>query len=84
MSFYKLTSCANAFLDTCVENGYTGMLYGSKNYLEDIWLPVSYPIWLAHYTEQTNYEGEYMVWQLCDNGKIDGINGDVDINVMYK
>jgi len=84
MSFYKLTASAAAFLDTCVSNGYNGILYSSKSYLEKIWLPISYPVWLAHYTEQTNYNGDYMVWQLCENGKIEGINTPVDINVLYK
>lgn len=84
MSFYKLTTSATAFLDTCASHGYEGMLYSSKSYLEQIWLPVSYPIWLAHYTEKTNYNGDYMVWQLCDNGEIEGIQNPVDINILYK
>ena len=44
------------------------MQYSSKNYLENIWYPVKSNIWLAHYTEQTNYEGKYKVWQICNNG----------------
>ena len=84
MSFYKLTASATAFLDTCDSHGYDGMLYSSKSYLEKIWLPVSYPIWLAHYTEKTNYNGDYMVWQLCEDGEIEGIQNPVDINVLYK
>lgn len=83
MSFYKLSACAEAFLDLCEEQGYKGMLYGSKNYLEQIWFPTEYPIWLAHYTEKTNYTGDYMIWQLCEDGKIDGIENAVDINVLY-
>jgi GH25 family lysozyme M1 (1,4-beta-N-acetylmuramidase) len=42
------------------------------------------PVWLAHYTEQTNYSGQYRVWQLCENGKVDGISGGVDLNIRYK
>jgi len=84
MSFYKLTASANAFLNTCAEHGFNGMLYGSKKYLEEIWMPTAYPIWLAHYTAKTDYEGGYMIWQLCENGKVEGINEPVDINVLYK
>lgn len=83
LSFYELTEMAEAFLDVLEEAGYKGMLYSSKNYLEKIWLKTDYPIWLAHYTTKTNYEGPYYMWQLCDNGQIDGINGAVDIDVMY-
>ena len=84
LSFFGLTSMANSFLKTIEDKGYKGMLYSSKSYLEAIWLPLDYDIWLAHYTSKTNYEGKYKFWQLCDNGKIDGINGEVDIDIMYK
>lgn len=83
MSFFGLTHMADVFLSTIEASGYKGMLYSSKLYLEKVWLETDYDIWLAHYTEQTNYEGSYKIWQLCDNGKIDGIDGFVDINVMY-
>lgn len=84
LSFFGLTSMAESFLETIEDAGYEGMLYSSKSYLENIWLPTKYDIWLAHYTTQTNYQGKYKLWQLCENGKIDGIDGAVDINVMYE
>lgn len=83
LSFFGLTSMAEAFLNVVEEAGYEGMLYSSKSYLEEIWLPTKYDKWLAHYTNKTNYKGNYKMWQLCDNGKIDGIDGAVDIDIMY-
>ncbi len=83
-SFYSLTNSAKAFLDTIKEAGYDGMLYSSKSYLEKVWYDTGYPVWLAHYTKQTSYQGEYKYWQLCSNGKVPGINGSVDIDIMYK
>ena len=83
VSFYDLTYTAQTFLDTVGLVGYDGLLYSSKIYLEKIWLDIDYEIWLAHYTSETNYKGEYRFWQLCNNGRVDGINGDVDINIMY-
>ena len=84
MSFYDINDIANSFMNTIKDNGYEGMLYSSKFYLENIWTnKLEFPIWLAHYTEKTSYEGNYMMWQLCNNGRIDGINGDVDINILY-
>ena len=74
---------AESFLDVLKDAVYKCMLYIIKNYLEKIWLKTDYPIWLAHYTSKTNYEGPYYMWQLCDNGRIDGINGAVDIDIMY-
>ena len=82
-SFYNLTQMANTFLSTIEKAGYKAMLYSSKNYLENVWFETNYPIWLAHYTEKTTYQGKYDVWQLCSNGRVPGIKGNVDINVMY-
>lgn len=83
LSIYDINEVARTFLNTIKDNGYSAMNYGSKYYLEYIWDIDEYPVWLAHYIEQTNYKGEYVMWQLCENGKIDGIKGNVDINVLY-
>ena len=85
LSFHSLTNVAEAFLSTIEKEGYKGMLYSSKYYLENIWFKTDYDVWLAHYTKQTNYEGKYVMWQLCSNGKVDGINDNmVDIDILYK
>lgn len=86
MSINDLNNCAKSFLDTVEKAGYDGMLYSSKYYLEKtLWRldTTKYPVWLAHYVSQTSYAGPYSVWQCSCTGKIPGINGDVDINVMY-
>ena len=85
LSFYHLTKTAKAFIHTVEKKGYTGMLYSSKYYLENIWFPIKSNIWLAHYTEKTNYEKDFKVWQLCDNGRVAGINdNEVDIDIRYE
>ena len=83
LSFFGLTDMANSFLNVLEDAGYEGMLYSSKTYLENIWLDTNYPVWLAHYTSKTNYAKEFSYWQLCNNGRVNGINGDVDINIRY-
>ncbi len=83
MSFYNLTNVANTFIKEIENRGYKGMLYSSKFYLENAWLQTDNDIWLAHYTDKTDYEGKYKVWQLCEYGKIDGIEDFVDIDIMY-
>lgn len=83
LSFFELTTMAEDFIKTVEKAGYKGMLYGSKNYLEKIWLPTKYDIWLAHYTKETNYQGNYKYWQKCNDGVIEGIDGAVDIDIMY-
>ena len=83
LSFFGLTTMAEDFLKVVEDAGYKGMIYGSKNYLEKIWLETKYDIWLAHYNDTTNYQGNYKFWQICDDGKVDGIDTPVDINIMY-
>ncbi len=85
LSFHDINAIADTYMLTVEENGYTGMLYSSKFYLETIWENKNeFPVWLAHYTKKTSYKGKYLIWQLCNNGHIDGINGDVDIDILYK
>ena len=84
LSFHDINSIADTFIETVKKAGYEGMLYSSKFYLENIWENKNdYPVWLAHYTDETNYTGKYKIWQMCNDGVIDGINGDVDIDIMY-
>ena len=84
MSFYELTESAKEFIKTVKSYGYEGILYSSKNYLEQIWLKDDYPVWLAHYTDKTNYEGEYRFWQMTSSAVISGISDNtVDVDIMY-
>ena len=42
-----------------------------------------YPYWIAHYyVDSLEYKGEWAFWQHTDAGKVDGIKGNVDINVF--
>lgn len=82
MSFHDLNEMAHLFIETVEDEGYEGMLYGSKFYLENFWEDGEFEnIWLAHYASNTSYEG-YMMWQFSNVGRINGIYGDVDLNVM--
>lgn len=84
LSLFELNQVAESFLEKVEKAGYEGILYGSKNYLNNIWKYHESNVWLAHYTKQTDYESDYMMWQLCQDGKIEGITTAVDINVLYK
>lgn len=81
LSFHDLNEMPKAFIKTVEEEGYEGMLYGSKFYLENFWDGTYDNVWLAHYASSTDYEG-YKMWQFSNIGRIDGIYGDVDLNVM--
>lgn len=84
MSFYQLNRVYDAFADELSKNGYDCMLYSSKNYLEKVWDDTDIrPVWLAHFTDKTNYKGPYMLWQASCTGNIDGIKGDIDMDILY-
>ena len=84
MNISDLNSIYAAFADELSKSGYSSMLYSSKNFLEFFWTNDYHrPVWLAHYVDQTDYAGEYMIWQRC-YGKIAGINADTDFNILYK
>lgn len=83
MSFHTINQVANAYLDTVNAAGYHGSLYGSKNYMTNIWEPEKYPVWLAQYYDFVTYEGDYWIWQMSSSGQVPGIEGDVDLDIMY-
>lgn len=83
ISFHTLNNIASSFINRVEELGYKGVLYSSKYYLENIWYSNNYTNWLAYYNSEFNDYKDYYMWQMCSNGKIDGINGYVDIDIMY-
>ncbi len=84
MSFNTLTKSAESFINTLGMYGYKGMLYGSKNYLEKIWLKNNLTTWVAHYTTKTDYQKEYKCWQRTSSAKISGITvNTVDVDICY-
>ena len=87
MSIRNLNDVYAAFADEVIRQGYKPMLYSSKNFLNTVWSEKSKqlsPVWLAHYVDETNYEGEYAIWQASAYGHIPGIDGDVDMDIQYK
>ena len=60
-------------------------IYGKEDY-DDLCYQIDE--WANDYdisvdVRQSNYEGEYFMWQHSCTGRIDGINGDVDLDVLY-
>lgn len=81
------TLVCEAFCRTIENAGYTSGVYASRNWynnnlkterLDD------YHIWLAEYRSTPLYQGYYNMWQYTSKGKIDGIEGNVDLNIAYE
>lgn len=83
----QVSAIMRAFLKKVESAGYFVGLYGSASSLtthtaDDIksW----FTIWLAHWVNQTNYSGAYGIWQYSEKGHVDGISGNVDMDICYK
>lgn len=87
LSKTKKTNNCLAFCKKTEAAGYTPMLYANKSFLENSIrteaISQDYPIWLAHYSNSTSYQGDYQYWQYTSSGYVDGIQGKVDMNVRY-
>ena len=81
------TSVINAFCQTISNSGYASGVYANKTWLESKFstgnLSSSCKIWLAQYAAQPTYGGKYNMWQYTSKGKVNGISGDVDMNLSY-
>ncbi len=78
------TAIADAFCDLIDKKGYEAMIYGNPQWLNgevDLSLLTEHPVWLAHYTEYTEWPYWYSMWQYTDKGKVSGIKGDADLSV---
>lgn len=82
INFVDLNKMANKFIKAMNNNGYKGMNYGSKAFLEEIWNTDGIDTWLAHYSKETNYDKPFKLWQISDEGNVPGITGAVDVDIM--
>lgn len=80
----EATAVCNAFCDEVEQYGYEGMVYANYSMLNNhLNAGELCRVWLAHYTKETWYEGDYEYWQCGSNGSIPGIEGDVDLNFWF-
>ena len=83
IGFRTLNSVSKSYISEINRYGYVGMLYSSKYYFNNIWYRDEYSSkWIADYAYQGSYPNEYMMWQVSNQGRIDGIDGYVDIDVL--
>ncbi|MGN0475889.1 MAG: Ig-like domain-containing protein [Ruminococcus sp.] len=88
LSKATLGNIAKTFCNAISAKGYQvgiySNLYWRNNYLTDSAFnnPLWYD-WIAQYNSYCDYTGKYTMWQCCSDGKVPGINGNVDINFWY-
>ena len=82
----KVSAIMLAFLERVEAAGYFVGLYGSASSLTTHTadaIKSRYTIWLAHWCDRTSYTGAYGIWQHSEKGSVDGINGNVDLDIGY-
>ena len=78
-----------AFCTTVKNGGYTPGVYAGQYYFESGALNFSqvskYNVWLASYTKDQKLPGfsGYNMWQFTSAGTVNGISGNVDLNVIF-
>lgn len=81
----KCTEYTERFLNECKRLGckrlgiYLNIDYYRNYYSEDI--KKAYPLWLADYSGGADYD--CIMQQTASTGRVDGINGNVDMDVLY-
>lgn len=83
----ELTDIVLAFCNKIKEEGYTPMIYCNiKGFLGMLEFERLEGIekWYAYYGDELYFPYDVSIWQYTSNGKIDGINGVVDLNICFK
>ena len=85
------TYLAKTFCQTIQSSGYTPLVYTNVDWATnklDMSQLSAYDTWIASYKQNIqsgpSYNGKYAIWQHTSSGKIDGILGNVDLNICYK
>ena len=80
------TAIVKAFCDTVKSFGYKPAIYATRDMLIaglDLEELQGIDTWLADYTRPTDYPYKFTMWQYTNKGKIDGINGEVDLDLSF-
>lgn len=83
----KLSNICIEFNDIIAKAGYEPGIYANRNWFDNYLnkdLRIKYTCWIAHYTSTNqNYDEEFSIWQYTSKGMINGISGNVDLNIIY-
>ena len=84
------TNIIKAFCETVEKAGYNAMYYAGMAWCVDGYVDVTkltnYMHWCAQYwirNQCDDFGVPYQIWQYSDSGSVDGIKGNVDMNIWY-
>ena len=78
------SAMVRAFCDVLEKAGYWVGLYTSRSvlstHIEDD-IKTRYALWVAEWGSKLNYSGSVGLWQYSSEGKVNGISGNVDLDI---
>lgn len=77
---------ATIFGDVVENAGYWCGVYANLNWWDHYLTGLErFTKWVAQYNETCDYQGDHLdIWQYSSKGKIEGIDGNVDMNACYR
>lgn len=83
---FMISAICRVFCDTVEEAGYESGVYLNSYLLQnDVRddLLTNYRIWMAEYDDAPTCTGQYEFWQYTNEGKVDGIQEQVDLDLRF-
>ena len=87
LTVQERTDLTKAFLEAVKNAGYQPMFYHNTEMgamLLDLTQLTEYPKWFAGYNREFYWPYEYDIWQYSETGRVNGINGNVDLDIWLE
>lgn len=81
-----ITQCIIEFCKIIENAGYKAGVYANLNWFNnfiDVNKIKKYSLWVAQWNNKCTANFNYDIWQYTSSGELDGINGRVDMNILY-
>lgn len=83
----QFTKNTIVFCDVIKAAGFEPMIYSNmvwEAFLFDMTQLQEYPFWYADYEPVPQTPYHFIMWQYSETGNVDGISGNVDLNIMFE
>lgn len=82
----RITDIIMAFCERVQAAGYYVSLYTNLDWISnriDMSRAKAFDVWLAQWSSKPTYSGSFGMWQYTSSGSVNGISGNVDMNIAY-
>ncbi len=83
MTKEEITACIKAFCETIKAEGYYPMAHLRNNIEVSVEELADYGLWYADYVDYLSSPYRVDMWQYTEKGRVSGISGNVDLNVLF-